>query len=78
MTTIITDLVKALASAAFLIEEITDREGRAGFTDYDFAEQVLAAQINTALARAKQLYRGWPSALGIFIPLRPTPGDAQD
>lgn len=35
--------VKALEAALrLLIEEIIDREGREGMTDYDFAEQVIA------------------------------------
>lgn len=31
----------------FLIEEIIDREGREGITDYDFAEQVIALAYRT-------------------------------
>jgi hypothetical protein len=30
------------AALRFMIEEITDREGREGLTDYEFAEQVIA------------------------------------
>lgn len=32
----------ALQQASFMIDEITDKEGREGMTDFDFAEQVLA------------------------------------
>lgn len=33
---------EALGNACLVVEEITDKEGREGLTDYDFAEQVIA------------------------------------
>ena len=53
------ELYEAVAAAEFLIEEITDLEGREGVTDYDFAEQVIALahskrdEIRAALAKAR-------------------------
>jgi len=36
------EIERLRAALKFLIEEIIDREGREGMTDFDFAEQVIA------------------------------------
>lgn len=57
------DMRAALETASFLIDEITDLEGREGLTDHDFAEQVLALahskreQIRAALSKHAPVLR---------------------
>src|SRR6266576_5924213 len=42
MCDLLGEIERLLAALKFLVEEITDLEGREGMTDYDFAEQVIA------------------------------------